>query len=139
MTSNWPDSEPASLDQDSGAEPGAEGIDDFPERALDFVSEQALDFVREEAARRDPRHTHIYATVSAGRVKDAADTAQQLLAAHLEQRRRQGRGARTGRRTHLQTVYAILDASNEANLVLADAFLELALAVLPASHSREGD
>lgn len=96
--------------------------------------EDVLTFVRAEAARRDPALAHHYAQMRPGRIKAAADLAQHILAAHLELRRRQGRGARTGRRLHAQQVYALLDSTNTANLVLAQAFLEVAC-ILPVSES----
>lgn len=132
--------EPNGPDQDPAPEHGAKGVEIFTsERALDFVSERALDFVRDEAARRDWRHASLYAAADQGRVKDGVDVVQRLVAAHLELLRRQGRGARTGRRQHAQTVRAVLAETNEVSLVLAEAWLEAAYALLPRSRLRQDD
>ena len=76
--------------------------------------------------------------MSAGRVKHGADVAQRLLAAHLELRRRRTRGAHGGRRAHAAAVDAVLDATNDAALVLAQAWLEAAFALLPPSPPKRG-
>ena len=91
------------------------------------------------AAQCDASLAHIYATASAARIKDAASLAQQLLSAHRALLGRQGRGARTGRRKHAQEVYRLLASANDATLVLAIAYLDTALGVLPRSWTHPGD
>ena len=114
--------------------------EDLDPEGEEFVRpEDVLAFVRDAAARRDPSLAHHYATMTPRRIKAAADLAQHILAAHLELRRRQGRGARTGRRVHAQAIYSLLDSTNTCNLVLAMAFLEVAFGVLPPSHPQHND
>jgi hypothetical protein len=122
----------ATLDE----EPAGHGVDQAPEPAPDpgpFTRDEVLGYIRQEAARRDWRSARIYRTISPGRVKDGADVAQRLLEVHLELRRRRTRGARGGRRAHHAAVDAILAETNDAALVLAQAWLEAAFALLPLS------
>lgn len=124
--------EPTSPDEG----PAGHGADQEPEPAPDlgpFTRDEMLSFVLGEAARRDWRSARLYRSMDAGRVKIGADVAQRLLEAHLELRRRRTRGARGGRRAHAAAVDAVLDETNDAALVLAQAWLEAAFALLPLS------
>src|SRR5215217_8093699 len=98
-----------------------------------FSAEQILFFVRDEAADRDPRYAHLYRSMSAGRVKDGIEVAQQLLRAHLALYRCHGRG---GRKEHRAAIERILESTNDASLVLALAWLTAAFALLPRSRPR---
>jgi len=101
-----------------------------------FTAEQILDYVRYEAADRDPRYAHLYRKMSAGRIKDGVDVAQELLTAHLALYRHYGRG---GRRQHRTAIDRILESTNDASLVLALVWLEAAFALLPRSRPGRGD
>ena len=127
MTNERPVIPEASSPEDP--EPGPEAIETF-------TRDQILGFVRGEAARRDPRYAHLYRKMSAGRIKDGVDVAQQLLAAHLALFRCHGRG---GRREHRAAIDRILASTNDASLVLGLVWLEAAFGLLPASQPRHGD
>jgi hypothetical protein len=104
-----------------------------------FTHEDVLWFVRNEAARRDPALAHLYRRMDASRVKDGVDVVLALIQAHRDLVGRWGRRARTGKRKHAQRVYALLASTNEANLVLAEAYLFSAYATLPPSRSQHDD
>jgi hypothetical protein len=82
-------------------------------------------FCRELAAISHPRYERIHRAVGDERIRAGARVAQQILNAHLELRQRMGRNARTGRRKHSQTVYELLDGTNDVDLQLAVAVLSL--------------
>src|SRR5687768_3108391 len=90
-----------------------------------FTAENVLGFVRDLAAARNPYSAHSFRTVDLNRLRSGARVAQRLLNAHLELRRRMGRGARTGKRAHAAAVRRVLEASNERDLELAAAVLSL--------------
>ncbi len=90
-----------------------------------YSADGILAFVREMAATRDPRHAHLYRAVEPERIRAGARVAQQILETHLALRQRMGRGARTGRRAHAQTVYHLLDSTNDIDLELAVAALSI--------------
>lgn len=98
-----------------------------------YTAAQVLGFVLDQAARYDPRHAHLYRTMSYDRVKEGVYLAQQLLKTHRELMGRYGRGARTGKRKHAQRVYDLLASSNEASLTLAIASLDAIYGVFPLS------
>jgi hypothetical protein len=84
--------------------------------------------LRASAARLDPAHAGVYATMGIDRCRGAADLASKLLLAHCRyQRRRRG-----GRREHSATVYALLDRTNQTQLVAALMWIEMAFRLLPA-------
>ena len=113
----------------TSSEPGPESEDE-----LCIHPEDVLRYVREQAGRIDPRHADLYRTMSPTRIQDGAELAQRLLATHRTLLGRWGRLARTGRRAHLQQVYRLLRSTNEANVVLAEAYLETAFGTLPPTE-----
>jgi hypothetical protein len=90
-----------------------------------YTGDDILAFVREMAATNDPRRAPIYRAVEPERIRAGARLAQQILETHLELRQRMGRRARTGRRKHAQSIYQLLDSTNDADLELAVAALSI--------------
>lgn len=118
--------ERAGIEHSSPAEEPEEGI--WPSAVLAFV--------RQEAAGMDPAHSHIYKAATLRRIKNAAWLAYDLMGVHLELHRRLGRGARTGRRAHAAEIRRLLENTNAANLVLAQAALVAAIGTLPPDEPR---
>ncbi len=104
-----------------------------------FAREDLLGFVREEATLIDPVHSHIYRAASPRRIRDAGWTAHDFMAVHAELHRRTGRGARSGKRQHAADVRRLLNSANDADLVLAQALLLVAIGTLPPDAPRRDD
>jgi hypothetical protein len=104
-----------------------------------FSPADVLTFVRRAASERDPRHSHIYADCDASRIKDAADTLQAIMRAHLEFHLRTGRGARSGRRVHSQQIREAVLATNPVTYTLGLVWLDLAFGLLPSSPPPQDD
>jgi hypothetical protein len=98
-----------------------------PEPIATFTRADILAELRTSAAMLDPAHADIYRSMSTTRLLGAADLASELLRAHGRyQRRRRG-----GRREHSATVHALLERSNQARLVAALTWIEMAFWLLP--------
>jgi hypothetical protein len=105
-----------------------------PEPAATLTRADILAELRASAARLDPAHAGLYARMSTDRWLGAADLAADLMLAHYRyQRRRSG-----GRRAHSAAVHALLDRSNQAQLVAALTWVHMAFWLLPA-RKKDGE
>jgi hypothetical protein len=123
---------PEATDPDHDPEPG----DEWTETV---TPAQVLAFVRSEAALRDPRHSRIYETADASRIKDGIDVLRAIMRAHLEFHLRTGRGARSGRRVHSQQIREAVLATNPVTYTLGLVWLDLAFGLLPSSPPPQDD
>ncbi len=105
-----------------------------PEPAATLTRADIVSELRASAARLDPAHAGHLSPYEHYRLLGAADLASKLLLAHCRyQRRRRG-----GRREHSSTVYALLDRTNQAQLVAALTLIEMAFWLLPARQQARG-
>jgi hypothetical protein len=125
-------SSPETASPDHDSEPGV--VRDWDDL---FSPADVLTFVRRVASERDPSHRHLYADADAGRIKDAAETLQAIMRAHLEFHLRTGRGARSGRRVHSQRIREAVLATNPVTYTLGLVWLDLTFGLLPSSPPPE--
>jgi hypothetical protein len=98
-----------------------------PEPMEASTRQTILTELRASAAALDPAHAGVYASMGIERWLSAADLATDLLLAHYRyQRRHPG-----GRRAHSAAVHALLDRTNQAQLVSALAWVNMAFWLLP--------
>jgi hypothetical protein len=92
-----------------------------------FTPEVLLAIAREQAARLDPRHRALYASLPPERFYHSADLVAAWLVAVQEHLDRRGRG----RREYGATVRHLAESTNEVELACALAWTHIAYRVLP--------